>query len=123
MGAGVSVAAGQGFSTAERVRTRAEIQQVFETGTRYSSKGMRIHVKPNALSVSRAVFVPVRAYPSAVARNRARRLLRECWRLGKASIRQGYDVAVVLYPGFDSFAERGSQLRRLLRQAGLMAVQ
>lgn len=120
MGAGVATTAGQGFSKAERVRTRAEITRVFDAGTRYSCKGMRLHVMPNSLGITRAVFVPVRSYPSAVARNRARRLLRECWRLGKASIRAGYDVVVVLYPGCDDLVERGSQLKRLLRQAGLI---
>jgi ribonuclease P protein component len=82
---------------------------------------MRIHVVPNELSVNRTVFVPVRSYPGAVARNRARRVIRECWRLGKSSLIPGHDLAVVLYPGFDSFEERKSQLERLLRQAGFRA--
>jgi len=101
------------------VRKRAEIQRIFARGARFSCKGMRIHVLPNDLSVTRAVFVPVRSYPSAVTRNRARRLLRECWRTSKERFSPGKDVAVVLYPGFDEYAERRSQLERLLRQAGL----
>jgi ribonuclease P protein component len=80
---------------------------------------MRIHVVENSLNVSRAVFVPVRSYPDAVARNRAKRVARECWRLGKAAIAKGHDVAVVLFPGCDEFRERRSQLDRLVRQAGL----
>jgi ribonuclease P protein component len=82
---------------------------------------MRIHVMQNGLSVNRTVLVPVRSYPGAVARNRARRLVRECWRLGKANLVPGHDVAVVLYPGFDFFAQRKTQLERLLRQAGFYA--
>jgi len=80
---------------------------------------MRIHVVPNSLSSTRAVFVPVRSYPSAVARNRARRVVRECWRLEKGRLAPGHDVAVVLYPGYDLYLERKAQLERLLRQAGL----
>jgi ribonuclease P protein component len=81
---------------------------------------MRIHVLPNsAQEASRVVFVPVHSYPSAVARNRARRVVRECWRLDKARLAPGRDVAVVLYPGFDRYDERKAQLERLLRQAGL----
>lgn len=75
----------------------------------------------NALAVNRAVFVPVRSYPDSVSRNRARRVARECWRLGKDRLLSGYDVVVVLYPGFDDFPARRSQLERLLRQAGLYA--
>jgi ribonuclease P protein component len=81
---------------------------------------MRIHVLPNDIAATRAVFVPVRSYPNAIARNRARRVVRECWRLGKARHSPGHDVAVVLYPGFDTYEERKSQLERLLRQAGLV---
>ena len=110
-----------GFSKAERVCKRTEIDRVFKAGARYSCKGMRLHVMPNALEVSRAVFVPVRSFPSAVSRNLARRLVREAWRLGKTDLKSGFDVAVVMYPGSDTFEERKAQLCRLLRQAGLLA--
>ena len=75
----------------------------------------------NSLGLSRAVFVPVRSYPNAVARNRAKRVARECWRLGKERIAKGRDVAVVLFPGSDAFRDRRAQLERLVRQAGLRA--
>jgi ribonuclease P protein component len=101
------------------VRKRAEIQRIFARGSRFSCKGMRIHVLPNELALCRVVFVPVRSYPNAVARNRARRILRECWRLSKDTFVPGRDIAVVVYPGFDQYPERKSQLERLLRQAGL----
>ena len=80
---------------------------------------MRIHILSNVLEYNRVVFVPVRSYPNAVERNRARRLVRECWREGKSHLSPGHDVAVVMYPGFDLFGERKAQLERLLRQAGL----
>ena len=80
---------------------------------------MRIFVLSNALEVNRVVLVPVRSYPNAVARNRARRLARECWRECKSRLLPGHDVAVVMYPGFDILDERQTQIERLLRQAGL----
>jgi ribonuclease P protein component len=82
---------------------------------------MRLHVAPNELSFNRVVFVTLHSYPGAVQRNRARRLLRECWRLCKASRTGSFDVAVVLYPGYDEFETRKAQLERLLRQAGLLS--
>ncbi len=82
---------------------------------------MRLHVLPNALGANRVVFVPVKSYPNAVSRNRARRLLRECWRTGKARLSPGHDIAVVLYPGSDELGERRAQMDRLLRQAGVLA--
>ena len=83
---------------------------------------MRIHVLRSPLAQNRVVFVPVRSYPDAVTRNRARRLVRECWRVGKSRLSPGHDVAVVLYPGFDILGERKEQLERLLRQAGLIVL-
>jgi ribonuclease P protein component len=71
------------------------------------------------MATNRVVFVPVRSYPNAVERNRARRLVRECWRTGKTRLSTGHDIAVVLYPGFDLLDVRKAQLERLLRQAGL----
>jgi len=82
---------------------------------------MRILVLENSLDVSRAVFVPVRSYPNAVARNRAKRVARECWRLSKKGIAGGRDVAVVLFPGSDDLNARRAQFERLTLQAGLRA--
>jgi len=82
---------------------------------------MRLHVLANGRATSRIVIAPVRSFGCAVARNRAKRLLRESWRLAKADFGStGYDCAVVMYPGADEFPERSGQLRRLLRQAGVL---
>ena len=80
---------------------------------------MRLHVLSNTLGIDRTVFVPVRSYANAVSRNRAKRILRECWRLGKWRLHGGHDVAIVLYPGADGYDQRNAQLTQLLRQAGL----
>jgi ribonuclease P protein component len=80
---------------------------------------MRFHVVGNALGVNRAVFVPVRSYPNAVARNRAKRVARECWRLARNGVAAGRDVAIVLFPGSDELDARRAQFDRLSRQAGL----
>ena len=103
------------------MKRRVEIEQIFARGARFSCKGMRIHVLSNGLANSRLVIAPVRSYPSAVARNRAKRVVRECWRLGKVGLSPGYDVAVVLFPGFDSYEGRNAQLDKLLRQAGIVS--
>jgi ribonuclease P protein component len=82
---------------------------------------MRLHVHGNGLALNRVVFIPVRSYPGAVARNRAKRILRESWRLLKDRfVSHGQDFVIVLYPGMDSYEERSAQLLRLLRQAGIV---
>ena len=110
----------QDFPKSEKVRAKSEIDRIFRTGARFSCKGMVIRVKRNSLERSRAVFVAVRSFEGAVQRNRAKRVAREGWRLNKARIAPGHDVAVVLYPEFDSFAECSGLMLSLLRKAGLL---
>ena len=109
------------FRKSERIRTRREIGLVFERGSRWSVKGLRLHAMPNGGADTRAVFVTVRKYGDAVRRNRARRVVSECWRLAKNDARQGFDLAFVIYPGPDTAADRAPQMNELIRRAGLVA--
>jgi len=110
----------QDFPKSEKVRTKSEIDRIFRTGARFSCKGMVLRVKRNALGWNRAVFVAVRSFEGAVQRNRAKRVAREVWRLNKHRINPGNDVAFVLYPEYDSFAECSGSMLLLLRKAGLL---
>lgn len=108
------------FRKSERIRTRRDISRVFDEGFRWSGKGLRLNVRPNGGAETRAVFVTVRKYGNAVARNRARRVVSECWRLRKPEIVGGKDVVVVVFPDEDSLAARSKQLDSLLRRASLV---
>jgi len=110
----------QDFPKSEKVRTKSEIDRIFRTGARYSCKGMVLRVARNSLGRSRAVFVAVRSFEGAVQRNRAKRIAREVWRINKQRIAPGSDVAFVLYPEYDSFAECSGLMLLLLRKAGLV---
>ena len=110
----------QDFPKSEKVRTKSEIDRIFRTGARFSCRGMVLRVARNTLGRNRAVFVAVRSFEGAVQRNRAKRVAREVWRLNKHRISPGNDVAFVLYPGYDSFAEYSGSMLLLLRKAGLM---
>jgi len=114
-------ASGFRFRKSERIRTRRDISRVFDEGVRWSGKGLRLNVRPNGGAETRAVFVTVRKYGNAVARNRARRVVSECWRLSKPRIVQGLDVVVVIFPDEDSFERRKGQLEAVLRRAALTA--
>jgi len=103
-----------------RLRSAAEIDRVFKEGVRFSGKGMRMIVLQTAGEESRVAFIPVRAFPNAVTRNRARRLAREAWRIVRASVKPGYDIVFVIYPGFAALSECQSAMYYLLRKADLM---
>lgn len=109
------------FRKRERIRSRSDIRRVFSEGARHSVRGMGLYVAPNDGPVTRAVFVTVRKYGNAVERNRARRVVSECWRLAKPDARPGFDAVFVIYRGPDSMADREPQVRALARRAGLVA--
>lgn len=83
-------------------------------------KGLHLRVVANDVGWSRVLFATTRAFSGAVARNRARRHLREAFRLIKQDIQGHYDIAFVLYPGPHDFTDRQAQVRKLLHRAGLL---
>ena len=112
--------AGFRFGKHERIRMGRDISKVFDSGSRCSVKGLRLHYLATGASLTRAVFVTVRKYGNAVARNRARRVVSECWRLTKPSLATGFDAVFVIYPGEDSARARCPQVQALVQRAGLV---
>ena len=82
-----------GFRPAERIRRRAEFQQVYERGTKVHSRYCTVFILPNERLVGRLGIAATRKLGGAVQRNRAKRLIREVFRRNK--IAQGFDVVVV----------------------------
>jgi ribonuclease P protein component len=74
----------------------------------------------NALPYNRVVIAPVRKAGNAVRRNRLRRVGREAYRRLKPRLRNGFDLAFVVYPGDATFRQRLEQFERLLRDARLL---
>jgi ribonuclease P protein component len=110
----------QDFPKSEKVRKKSEIDRIFRTGARFSCKGMAVRVARNSLPRNRVVFITVRSFEGAVRRNRAKRVAREVWRLNKAALRRGFDVAVILYPGYEDFPVCSALMLGLFRKAGLV---
>jgi ribonuclease P protein component len=77
----------------ERVRRRAEFQQVYEHGVRIRGRYATLFALPNHRNVGRLGITVTRKLGGAVTRNRAKRLIREIFRRNKIAL--GYDVVVV----------------------------
>ncbi len=103
-----------------RVRKAKEIDLIFKDGARFSCKGMRMQVLRKGEQESRAAFIAVRSFTGAVARNRAKRLARESWRLMRCNVKPGFDIAFVLYPGYAALSDCRSAMQYLLRKADLL---
>lgn len=83
---------------AHHLRGHNDFQKVYKNGKRYEGSFMTAFVLPNRLSHHRlGITASRKAVGKAVQRNRAKRLLREIFRLTGptlASLRQNYDVVL-----------------------------
>jgi ribonuclease P protein component len=94
-----------GFSKAQRVRRKAEFQHVFDGGTRVSSRFFTLlvarHQGPSASlgtrPVARLGLVASRKLGDAIRRNRAKRVIREVFRLNQP-LHGGAGVDLVVIP-------------------------
>jgi len=76
----------QGFSKKERLLKRREFQLVFDNGERFGNNQLKIYALSNGDSVSRLGLVVGRKFGNSPKRNRFKRILREAYRLNKATL-------------------------------------
>ena len=108
-----------GFSKHERVRRAKEFDRVFRQGTRRKGRLMSVRCLANGQGHPRLGIALSRAWRRAVARNRAKRLIREAFRARKHALPRGIDIVVVPWPGWraPSVSAIGDELERLVAQA------
>lgn len=81
------------FRPVERIRRRADFQEVYEHGARTHSRYYTLFILPNELGVGRLGIAATKKLGGAAQRNRAKRLIREVFRRNK--IASGFDLVVV----------------------------
>jgi ribonuclease P protein component len=81
------------FRPRERIRRRAEFQQVYDRGIRIHGRLITLFALANSLDVARLGIAATKRLGGAVERNRAKRLIREVFRRHK--IAPGFDVVVI----------------------------
>jgi ribonuclease P protein component len=81
------------FRPHERIRRRADFQRVYDQGVRIHGRYSTVFVLANSLDVGRLGIAATKKFGGAVARNRAKRLIREVFRRNK--IAPGLDVVVI----------------------------
>ncbi len=89
---------GEGFPKEARLRSSAEFRRVYASGARYDGRFMTAFVMPNGLGRHRlGVTVSRKTSTRAVLRNRAKRLLREAFRLSGGELEvlgKSYDLVL-----------------------------
>ena len=106
-----------------RLRSRTDIQQLFQEGKRWRHPLAVLVIRPNELAFSRFGFAASRAVGNAVARNRAKRLLREAVRLHWSSLRPGSDCFLIARQATSqaAYLEVEKAVVSLLRRADLLS--
>lgn len=91
----MAAASGAGIRPRERLTTGAEYRRVFRRGARVDSVSFLLVAAENGQRHHRLGLATGRRVGSAVARNRARRLLRETFRKNKHEGAAGLDLVLV----------------------------
>lgn len=111
----------------EPLRRKNDIQRVFQEGRRFHSPSVLLHARRRSAdeevpSGPRLTVVAGRQFRTAVARNRARRLLRETSRLLLREAAADWDLVLVARPEvlIESHGTRRENLTRLFRGADVL---
>jgi ribonuclease P protein component len=104
-----------------RLRRGRDIRRVLKGGESQRSKRVILYRAPG-MGPSRAACIAGRKVGGAVARNRARRLLREAWRQLWPRTTDGHDVLLVARGPFGRarVQDLALEIEDLLRRSGMM---
>ena len=112
----------RGLSRLQRLTRSTHFQEAFAQGRSLVGRYMVLWARDGSDAALRLGLVSSRKVGGAVARNRARRRLREAWRLNRHRLSGKVDVVLVARRaiGGATAAQVEAELMRLCAQAGLL---
>ena len=108
-----------------RLRTNAQFRRVRSAGRSWAQPLAVLYALPNAEGVTRVGFTVGKRIGKAVARNRAKRLLREAVRLWLPRIKPGYDLVLIARAPIvgAKFQAVAAAVEQLLRRSRLLVIE
>ena len=87
------------FPKTNKILNRADFVNINRSGKRHRTRHFGVIFKRNRVGVPRLGITVSKKAGNAVERNRVKRLVREFFRLNKASLPQEYDIVIVARKG------------------------
>jgi ribonuclease P protein component len=113
------------LSKAERLKKSEDFRRVFSSPLKQSCQGAKLVALSNSLdklAPTRLGVTLSKKFGNAVERNRAKRQVREIFRLHKHRLRPGLDLVFLVYPGEFDYHERERQFLQLATKAGILGL-
>ncbi len=107
------------LSKAERLKKKEDFRRVYSSPLKQSCQGAKLAALSNSLDKLRFGVGLSKKFGNAVERNRAKRQVREIFRLHKHRIQPGFDLVFLVYPGTFGYWDRERQFLQLLDRIGL----
>jgi ribonuclease P protein component len=107
----------------EILRKDGDFQRLYKKGTKTGDKNILVFFRANGLAYNRRAFLASKKTGNSVQRNRARRLMKESWRLISPEIREiGKDVVFVARIGTRDAKqpEVEASMRKALKKGGFL---
>ncbi|WP_035172526.1 ribonuclease P protein component [Caldanaerobius polysaccharolyticus] len=82
-----------------KLKSSADFKFVFENGKYISNDFFVVYYVKNGFDCNRVGFSSSKKIGSKVKRNRARRLLKEVYRLNESRVKRGYDMVLIARDG------------------------
>ena len=109
------------FRPHERLRKGADFKAVFGQGRRFRGQMVTVVAAHNGRTHSRLGVVASRRVGGAVRRNRAKRLMREAFRLNKHLVPANVDIIMIASPRLADdvvFADLAPEVKDIFRRIG-----
>jgi ribonuclease P protein component len=108
----------QRFTKKERLRSRRDFTEIFNTGKKTYSSHLILFCRANSEKCARVGITASRKVGTAVVRNRVKRLIREFYRQHKSFFTAQFDYSLVVKQSFSRLPKRAAeeQLSALLKR-------